>query len=189
MTIQVEVFGRNMDISQRLDDYITKRAARLERFLNGVEEARVDLAYVKSARNVADRNVAQITVRGKKVVLRSEERADDIFVAFDRALDKMERQISRYKGKRYRGRGDGTPLSDIIAEPGTTEDVEPAEAPFIARRKRFVVVPMDELEALEQMKLLGHEEFFVFYNANSNTINVLYQRRDGSYGLLEPEIG
>jgi putative sigma-54 modulation protein len=128
-------------------------------------------------------------VRGKKVVLRSEERADDIFVAFDRALDKMERQISRYKGKRYRGRGDGTPLSDIIAEPGTTEDIEPAEAPFIARRKRFVVVPMDELEALEQMKLLGHEEFFVFYNANSNTINVLYQRRDGSYGLLEPEIG
>ena len=193
MTIKVEVFGRNMDVNQRLDNYVTKRAEKLDRFLNGVEEARIDLAHVKTARSAADRNVAQITVRGKKIILRSEERADDIYAAFDRALGKMETQISRYKGKHHRGRGDGTSLSDAAAAPAVTESTisgdEDEMAPVIARRKRFVAIPMDELEAIEQMKLLGHEEFFVFYNANSSAMNVLYQRRDGSYGLLEPEVG
>ncbi len=190
MTIQVEVYGRNMDIDERLDDYVTKRAAKLARYLTGVESARVDLGHVKSARNAADRNVAQITVRGKKVILRAEERADDIYVAFDSVLAKMERQISRYKGKHHHGRGDGTPLSEAASAIETTPPEEVKEtAPVIARRKRFMVIPMDEMEALEHMKLLGHEEFFVFCNANTNTINVLYQRRDGSYGLIEPEIG
>jgi putative sigma-54 modulation protein len=59
----------------------------------------------------------------------------------------------------------------------------------IVRRKRFLLAPMDEMEAIEQMSLLGHENFFVFYNANTHTINVLYRRRDGMYGLIEPEIG
>ncbi|MCB9135249.1 MAG: ribosome-associated translation inhibitor RaiA [Anaerolineales bacterium] len=193
MTIQVEVFGRNMDVNNRLNDYVEKRAARLDRFLTDIETARVDLAHVKSARNAGDRNVAQITVRGKKVVLRAEERADDIYVAFDIALEKMERQITRYKGKHYRGRGDGTPLSEIAHISGdgeaTASDLEVEPQPTIARRKQFVVVPMDEAEALEHMKLLGHEQFFVFYNANTNNINVLYQRRDGTYGLIEPEVG
>mgnify|MGYP001295621409 CR=1 FL=1 len=190
MTIHVEVFGRNLDVNKRLDDYVTKRAAKLDRFLTDIESARVDLGHVKSARNAADRNVAQLTVRGKKLILRAEERADDIYNAFDSALAKMERQISRYKGKHYRGRGDGTPLSDATSVTETPPIEEETEIPpVIARRKRFIVIPMDEMEALEQMKLLGHEEFFVFYNANSSAINVLYQRRDGSYGLLEPEIG
>jgi putative sigma-54 modulation protein len=193
MTIQVEINGRNMDVNTRLNDYVEKRATKLDRFLTDLETARVDLAHVKSARNAGDRNVAQITVRGKKIILRSEERADDIYSAFDVALEKMERQITRYKGKHFRGRGDGTPLSDMATPPGTVEtpdaDQDVETPPVIARRKRFDLVPMDELEALEQMKLLGHEQFFVFYNANSNAINVLYQRRDGTYGLIEPEIG
>ena len=69
----------------------------------------------------------------------------------------------------------------------TIDEVE--EIPVIARRKSFTMTPMDELEAVEQMKLLGHENFFVFYNANTNAINVLYTRRDGSYGLIEPKVG
>lgn len=193
MTIQVEIYGRNMDVNKRLNTYVEKRAARLDRFLTDIEAARVDLAHVKSARNAGDRNVAQITVRGKKVVLRAEERADDIIVAFDVALEKMERQLTRFKGKHHRGRGDGTPLSEVAASPGAAEapsSEQDAEAPpVIARRKRFVMVPMDEMEALEHMKLLGHEQFFVFHNANTNAVNVLYQRRDGTYGLIEPEIG
>ena len=63
------------------------------------------------------------------------------------------------------------------------------EEPVIARRKQFTLIPMDENEAIEQMKLLGHEDFFVFYNVNTNAINVLYHRRDGSYGLIEPQLG
>ncbi len=187
MTLDVQVFGRNMDVTDRIHDYVTKKVSKLDRYLPGIEEARVDVAYVKSARSAADRQVAQITVRGKGFILRSEERADDIIAAFDTALERMQRRIERYKGKRYRGRGDGRSAAEVVAQ--ETEEESEELGPVIVRRKRFSLVPMDEMEALEQMELLGHELFFVFYNVNTNAVNVLYRRRDGTYGLIEPEIG
>jgi putative sigma-54 modulation protein len=187
MTLEVEIYGRNLEVTERIQDHVTKKVSKLDRYLPGIEEARVDLAYVKSARSMADRQVAQITVRGKGFILRSEERADDIYAALDTALDKMQRRIERYKGKHYRGRGDGKSAAEVIPQP---EEEESAElGPVIARRKRFQLYPMSEFEALEQMLLLGHENFFIFYNASTNAVNVLYHRRDGTYGLIEPEIG
>ncbi len=187
MTVEVDIYARSMEVTDRIQDYVTKKVSKLDRYLPGIEEARVDLAYVKSARSSTDRQVAQITVRGKGFILRSEERADDIFAAIDTALDKMQRQIERFKGKRQRSR-DGKPAAEVAAEPAPEE--ESAElGPVIARRKTFRLSPMDELEALDQMMLLGHENFFLFYNANTNSINVLYRRRDGTYGLIEPLIG
>jgi putative sigma-54 modulation protein len=187
----IEIYGRNMEVTERIHEYVIKKVGKLDRYLPGIEEARVDLSYVKSARSAADRQVAQITVRGKGFILRSEERADDIFAALDTALERVQRRIERFKGKHYRGRGDGKSAAEL-AEP-VVEAVEEDETgelgPVIARRKRFVLVPMDEGEALEQMALLGHENFFVFYNANSNVVNVLYRRRDGTFGLIEPEVG
>jgi putative sigma-54 modulation protein len=188
MALEIEIYGRSIEVTDRIQDYVTKKVSRLDRFLPGIEEARVDLAYVKSARSAADRQVAQITVRGKGFILRSEERADDIYSALDTALDKMQRRIERFKGKHYRGRGDGKSASDVVIPP--IEEEESKElGPVIARRKRFLLSPMNEMEALEQMGLLGHENFFIFFNADTNSINVLYRRRDGSYGLIEPEIG
>jgi len=188
MTLEVEVYGRNMEVTDRIQDYVTKKVTKLDRFLPGIDEARVDVAYVKSARSAADRQVAQITVRGKGFILRSEERGDDIITAFDEALDKMQRRIERYKGKHHRGRGDGRSTSDVV--PDVAVEEESGElGPVIMRRKRFTIIPMDEMEALEQMALLGHESFFVFYNVNTNGVNVLYKRRDGSYGLIEPQLG
>lgn len=186
MTLEVEIYGRNIDINERIQDYVDKKVSKLDRYLNNIEEVRVDLSYVKSARNANDRQVAQITLSGKGYKLRSEERSDNIFTSIDAALSKMQRQISRYKGKRFRGRGDGKTVVDMI-EPALNEEVEET-APSIVRRKHFMLYPMNELEAIEQMELLGHESFFVFYNADTNTINVLYKRRDGDYGLIEPEI-
>jgi len=171
MVFEVEIFGRNMEVTDRLQDYVSKKIARLDR----------------SARSAADRQVAQITVRGKGFILRSEERADDIFAALDTALDKMQRRIERYKGKRNRGRGDGRSASEVVPIPTVEEEEEPV--PIIARRKHFPVAPMDEMEAIEQMSLLGHENFFVFFNVDTNAINILYRRRDGTFGLIEPEIG
>lgn len=189
MTIEVEIYGRSLDVTDRMMDYVNKKVSKLDRYLPGIEEARVDLAYVKSARSAADRQVAQITVRGKGFILRSEERADDIFAALDTALDKMQRRIERFKGKHYRGRGDGKSTAEVSPIPSLEEEETGELGALIARRKHFMLTPMDELEALEQMQLLGHENFFIFYNANSNAVNVLYRRRDGSYGLIEPEIG
>ena len=181
MTVEVSIFGRNMDVTDRLQDYVTKKVSKLDRFLNGIDEARVDLSYIKSARNAADRQVAQITVRGKGFILRSEERADDIFAALDVAIDKMQRQIERYEGKHYRGRGDGISLAEaaIMAEAIDVEEFE-EDGPVIARRKRHLLVPMDEREAIEQMDLVGHQNFFVYYDINRASVSVLYKRRDGT---------
>ena len=192
MTLQVEIFSRNLEMTDRIQDYVTKKVSKLDRFLPGIEEARVDLSYIKSARSSSDRQVAQLTVRGKGFILRSEERADDIFAAIDATLEKMQRRIERYKGKRYHGRGDGKSAAEVAegTEPVILTEAETNELPpAIVRRKRFILDPMDEMEAIEQMSLLGHENFFVFYNANTNGINILYRRRDGMYGLIEPEIG
>lgn len=188
MTIEVEIFGRNMELTDKVQEYATKKASKLDRYLSGIEEARLDLTYVKSARSVADRHVAEITVHGRGFILRSEERGETILAALDAAFDKIQRRIERYKGKHYRGRGRAE--TETLGEATEIEvEAEDDFSPVIARRKRFVLVPMDEMEAIEQMSLLGHENFFVFFNANTNAVNVLYRRRDGTFGLIEPEIG
>lgn len=186
MEEQIELFAKNMEVTERINDYVTKKVAKLDRYMSGIEETRVDLAYEKSARSAADRQVAQITVRGKGAILRTEERANDIFEAIDAAVEKMQRKMERYKGKHHRGRGDGTTVADIVQEPVEVEEVP---APIIAKRKGFHLIPMGEMEAVEQMELLGHENFFVFYNADTDAINVLYRRRDGTLGLITPEVG
>ncbi|MBM3151341.1 MAG: ribosome-associated translation inhibitor RaiA [Chloroflexi bacterium] len=187
MAVKVEVIGRNLEITERIRDYVNKKMGRLDRFLADIDEARVELAFVKSARSAMDRQVAQITVRGRRFLLRTEERADDVFAAFDNAIDKMQRQIERYKGKRGRGRGDGRSASEVAEV--SPEESGTAVEPIIARRKTFEMLPMTELEALEQMKLLAHDNFFIFFNVEANAINVLYRRRDGAYGLIEPRVG
>ena len=100
----------------------------------------------------------------------------------------MQRRMARFKGKHYHGRGNGKSVADVMQETAVLEDEEEEVHPTIARRKRFQVAPMDEYEAIEQMELLGHENFFVFYNVNRSAIDVLYRRHDGTYGLIEPDI-
>lgn len=188
MALEVAIFPKNIELTDRISEYINKKITKLERFLNDIDETRVDLAYIKSARNPSDRQVAQITIRGRGYILRTEERSDDIFSAVDMALEKMQRKIERFKGKREdHGRGEGAAVK--VPEEILLPVEEAAEAPVIARRKTFALIPMDEMEAIEQMSQLGHENFFVFYNANTSKINVLYHRRDGTYGLIEPSIG
>lgn len=187
MSNKVEVQTRNIRLTDRIEAYVQKKAGNLAHYLPAIEEARVELSHHKAARDANDRNVAQITVRGKGFVLRSEVRADEALAAFDSALDNMQRQIERYKGKHYHGRGDGRSTADAIEE---IIDEETGElSPLVARRKKFVLYPMDEEEAIVQMRNLGHDNFFIFYNAETSKINVLYRRRNGSYGLIEPELG
>jgi putative sigma-54 modulation protein len=186
MAVEIEIYARNFEIADELKDYITKKASKLDRYLNEIEHVRIDLNYSKSARNAKDRNVAQITIRGHRALLRVEERSDDITAAFDSAIDKMQRQLDRFKGKHFRGRGDGRSASEVVPVPA---EASREETQVIARRKTFDLIPMSGAEALEQMKLLGHDNFFIFFNIETNSINVLYHRRDGTYGLIEPKIG
>jgi len=186
MAVKIDIFGRNMEVTDRIREYVEKKISKLDRFMSDIDEARVDLKSVASARNANDRQVAQITVRGRRFILRSEERSDDIFTAFDAAVDKMQRNIERYKGKHWRGRGDGRSAAEVVEIP--EPEIEQEETPIV-RRKTFNLIPMTETEALEQMKLLEHDNFFIFFDVEKNAINVLYRRRDGTYGLIEPKVG
>jgi putative sigma-54 modulation protein len=184
MKSKVDIFVKELELTDELKKYVIKKTERLDRYLDQIDETRIDLNYNKTARETENRFVAQITLRGRGFILRAEERAIDIRTAFDKVMDKIERQIERYKGKRIRGRAGAPETSDILKE-----EVLEESKPLIARRKKFSLVPMDELEAIEQMNLLGHEDFFIFYNIGNNAVNVLYKRRDGTYGIIEPELG
>lgn len=186
MAVRIDISARNMDLNDKTRETIHNKVARLNRYLKSIDETRVDLTYIKSARSATDRNVAQITIRGRGYILRTEERADDMIAAFDAALDKMARQIERFKGRRRRGRGDGRSAAEVAVP---LVETEPAPGLSIARRKSFELTPMTEAEAMEQMRMLSHENFFIFYNAETGVINVLYRRRDGTYGLIEPKVG
>jgi len=186
MTVKVEIFARNMEVDEPFKNYVTKKASKLDRYLSEIEQVRVDLEFFKSARSATDRFVAQITVRGRRALLRTEERSDEMATAFDATIDKMQRQLERYKGKHYRGRGDGRPVAEVVAP---VLEAGGEQVGVISRRKTFELVPMSESDALEQMKLLGHDNFFIFFNIQTDTISVLYHRRDDTYGLIEPKLG
>lgn len=189
--MRVHFHAENFDLTDKLEEYVYKKLDRLDKYLDILEDATVDLTYAKTARSAADRQVVQLTIRGKGVLLRAEERSDDMMVSVDAVVDKIVRQINRYKGKRWDPRRDGKSVADVSAptESPLDLDVEDESRPGIVRRKRFMLAPMDETEAIEQMALLGHENFFVFLNADSGQVNVLYRRRDQSYGLIETEVG
>lgn len=188
MAQNLEIIGREFELTDHMRDYVTKKVAKLDRHLDSIDQIRVDLAFVKAARSAADRYVAQMTVNGKGFILRSEERSDDIRTALDAAMEKLSRQIDRFKDKHKRGRGDGKSAAEVVPDAETAVDGQLEELPAIMRRKKFDLIPMAEDEAIEQMKLLGHDNFFVFYNVKVDAVNVLYRRRDGTYGLIEPRV-
>ncbi|MHB0876228.1 MAG: ribosome hibernation-promoting factor, HPF/YfiA family [Anaerolineae bacterium] len=185
--LELTIHTRNLELTDWLQSHVEKKIGRMDRYLPVLSEGQVEL-YKESVKDADRRHVAQVTLRGGRTVIRAEERAADAMAAIDAVVDVLYRQITRYKGKRFdRVRsavvgGEQAPLpEEIIAE------LEEEEASPIVRVKQFRMQPMDEEEAIEQMELLGHD-FFVFFNANAGRVNVVYRRRDGAYGLLDPEL-
>ncbi len=185
MLNNIEITVKNMELTDRIRTYVIKKFEKIDRLLGEIENAHVVLSYAKSAREPADRQVTEITLHGKGFILRTEERADDILTSIDNAIDKLSRQIERFKGKRQRIRSGASRTAESEQEKMITQE---ETLPTIVRRKQFFLEPMDEQEAIEQMKLLAHENFFLFYNINTNSIAVLYVRRDGTLGLIEPKM-
>lgn len=187
--MEITINGRNMEVTPRLHDYVEKKTSRLDRYLPNLTDVRVDLSS-ENARNAVERQVAQITVRDNRgTFLRAEERSNDMFAAIDAVVDKLYRQISRYRGKQRRKWRQGASQEEFMGEPLPFEDddITDDEPASIARTKRFSIRPITAEEAIDQLELLGHD-FFVFYNADDDAINVLYKRRDNNYGLLQPEL-
>jgi putative sigma-54 modulation protein len=182
--MKIEVRTHNLHLSERLQTYVDKKIERLERYLSNVTEAHLELA--KEGRN--EQPVAQLTIRNERgVVLRVEDKKQkDIYAAIDLVVDKMYRQIERYKTKRNRKGGDR--WIDVAPEL-PIEDSEEQEAALeghVMRRKNILLSPMSEDEAIEQIELLGHD-FFVYLDGETGKTCVLYKRKDGNYGLLVTE--
>ena len=176
----------NIELTDWLRQYVEKKIGRLEKYLPDIDEVRVELREEKT-RSAADRAVAQVTVRSRRTILRAEERSGDMFASIDAISDKLERRIRRFKGKRARNHKRAIAEATLLEEsltPLPTDEGNPEEG-HIVRTKRFDVYPMDSEEAIEQMELLGHD-FFVFLNTDEGQINVLYRRRTGDYGLIQP---
>jgi putative sigma-54 modulation protein len=178
--MQLIIKGKNIEITDSLRDYVNEKLGRLDRYLPSIDEVRVELS-VESVKSSKGRQVVQVTMRSNSTILRAEERSGDMFAAIDAVRDKLQRQIRRFKEKPVRVRE--------RAQAARKAEMAPAELPpRIVRTKRFTVRPMSADEAIEQMELLGHD-FFLFYNSDDDQMNVLYRRRDGNYGLLQPELG
>lgn len=178
--MQLIIKGKNMEVSEALKKYVQKKIGKLDRYLPTIDEARVELS-VEQAKSNEDRQVVQVTLRSNSTILRAEERSSDMLAAIDAVRDKLQRQIKRYKEKPMRIRERARAAAAQAAE--QVEELPPR----IVRVKRFEVTPMDEEEAIEQMELLGHD-FFIFFNPSTGSMNVLYRRKDGNYGLLQPEL-
>jgi len=164
-------------VSDSLKARTEKKLSKLERYFTQEPEAIVRFKQKKGGRNICE-----ITVSVNGLILRAEENSNDMYLSIDRAVDKLESQIRRYRTKM------GKRLRDPKPE-APEEKVEPVyeEASYdVVRVKKFSVKPMDVDDAITQMELLGHN-FFLFMNAETGSMCVLYRRNDGSYGLLVPE--
>jgi len=179
--MQIAITGRNLEITEALRRYAEEKVARLQRFVDQITSVHVILMIEKY------RQIAEITLRIRDLTIRGEESSDDLYCAIDLVADKIERQILRYKEKivEHVGRGPGRSRGRGEIPQGEAEPFS-RDGPRIVKTKRFAMKPLSPDEAALQMNLLGHN-FFVFRNARTEEVNVLYRRQDGDYGLIEPE--
>jgi len=201
--MNVMIHGRDIKITDQLDEFTQKKVGKIDRYLPNVSDIQVDISREPVKRG-GHQTTAQITVRHSRgAILRAEERiigdeGDTVKMAIQKATDKMYRQIDRFKGKQRKRRRDNK-FERYFA---TQEELEVAEdlpdyeqlaeeyaydgeEAVVARRKDVELMPMNEDEAIAQMELLGHN-FFMFQHGETGEVNVLYRRESGGYGLLVP---
>jgi putative sigma-54 modulation protein len=185
--MDVQIKSRNGKVTERQRSYIETKLHKLDRYLDGIGDVVVDLSKVQQ-RGAGETHIAQVTLQTPQgTILRAEERDADLFAAIDSLHDSLQRQITRFKDKHFRRgkiRRQGGEMLTVGGDEGGAALGD--DTPQIVRTKAFDYKPMYSDEAIEQMELLGHN-FFVFTDAETNTVNVVYRRRDGNYGLIVPE--
>jgi len=181
--MRLTIRGKSEPIPESLQRYAEKKLAKLDRLFRRIEEAEIHHAFERGM------HIVELTMLGDNVDLRSEERSSDLHAAVDSAIEKIERRVKRFKTRvrddhRRPSPDKSLDLSEELA-PAIEEDETPA--PRIVRRKRFPIKPMPADEAARQMELSDHD-FFLFLNEETGAYSVMYRRRDGNYGLIEPEL-
>jgi putative sigma-54 modulation protein len=184
--MKYNIRGENLEVTPALREYVEKKVGRLEKYLDipSTNDAYVTMKVHKDSHNV------EVTIPMSKLTLRAEESNQDMYASIDLVIEKLERQIRKHKTKISRQIRDtnvrelAKPSVPAIQVVNADED-EDDDLPIV-RTKRFNLKPMDAEEAVLQMDMLGHN-FFVFANAQNNQVNVVYKRKDGKYGLIEPK--
>ena len=184
--MDLKVKAHHLHVTNDLQQLINRKADHLDRFLDRVTDASLELR-TEQRRTGGTRYIAQMTVATNYALLRAEEEAADAHSVVDAVMAKMERQVARYRSKwksRKHGHHADVPEMPAVSDEPNTGD-EPFEEATIVRTKSFSRKPISPDEAIEQMELLGHS-FFAFINAHDETVNVVYRRNNGGYGLLRP---
>lgn len=170
--------GENIEVTESIKEYIKDKLSRIEKYL--LDNEQVEARILIKVRGIEQK--VEVTIPTKSYTIRCEESHNDLYAAIDLVVDKIERQIRKYKTKLVdKRRQQIIDQSFDFLEEDTEEPVGK-----VIKRKRLTMKPMDEEEAIVQMELLGHS-FFVFKDVESNKINVLYKRLDGNYGIIEAE--
>lgn len=185
--MKIMTYGKNIDVTPALKNYAEEKVSKIAKFFNGAPlEAHISMQVEK------DRHIVEVTAYINGIILRGEEETHDMYASIDGVIEKLERQVRKYKTKITRKiRERKQEFKEEYKEERTEElfndeDIEEDEfEPKIVRTKRFAIKPMDVQEAIMQMDLLGHD-FFVFSNSETEEVNVVYKRKDGNYGLIEP---
>lgn len=177
--------GVRIEVTEALRDYVEKKLGRLERYFEAppTSEVNVTLSVIREKQSV------EVTIPLTGVLLRAEEKSDDMYASIDLVVDKLERQIRKHKTKanrkvRQEAGYKNLFKDDVVTPVSLLEEEDDYE---VVRTKRFTLKPMDVEEAILQMNMVGHN-FFVFANSDSSQVNVVYKRADGKYGLIEPAL-
>ncbi len=170
------ISGRNIDVTEGLKAAIHEKIGKLEKYFNQDTEVIVTLSVEK------DRQKIEVTIPVKGNIIRSEQVSSDMYVSIDLVEEIIERQLKKYKNKIIDKKQNRESFSSSFIDQEYDDD----DSVKIVRTKKFAVKPMDPEEACVQMELLGHD-FFVFTNAETDEVNVVYKRKGNTYGLIEPE--
>ncbi|MGB9587257.1 MAG: ribosome hibernation-promoting factor, HPF/YfiA family [Armatimonadota bacterium] len=181
--MRVIVKGKNLEVTDALQRYAEKKIEKLEKYFHNIKEAVVTQSTQRNW------HIVEVTLEADGILLRGEERSDNMYASIDQVVEKLEKQIKRFKGKLISRVHPEEPPKEHAATipPPEVEEEGPEHLAEIVRTKRFTLKPMSSDEAAAQMELLNHD-FYVFLNSESGAVNVIYKRRDGNYGLLEPEV-
>jgi len=175
--MNITVRGKNIDVTPALKDYAEKRIKKLRKYFNGAD-VQVNMSVAR------ENHIVEVTLLVNGLILRGEESTEDMYASLDLVVDKLEKQIEKHKTKLSRRLRDGN-IKSIINDQVKREAEE--EAPRIVRTKRIAMKPITVEEAILQMDLVDHD-FFVFINADTEQVNVVYRRKDKNYGLIEPDM-
>ena len=171
------ISGKNIDVTSNLRNVIEQKLGKLERYFTPTTEIIVTLSVEK------ERQKIEVTIPVKGTIIRSEQVSDDMYISIDLVEEVIERQLLKYKNKIIDKHQEGSNLQPDFMDLSDTMDDDEIK---IIRTKRFGIKPMFPEDACVQMELLGHN-FFVFMSAETDEVNVVYKRKDGAYGLIEPE--